>query len=73
MNIIIKNITDEKIAQALQLIRNNGGTVSGASFAITGVFGSYAKSGNDLIVTIDSKPFYISNGMIESKLKEFFN
>lgn len=70
---IIKNITDEKIARALQSIRDNGGIVNASSFAIKGISGTYVKSGQDLIVTINSKPWYVSEGMIESKLEEFFN
>lgn len=69
---IINNITEEKINRALQLIKDNGGTVTATGFSVKGIEGMYSRRGNDLIVEITLKPWYIPGSVIENKVKEFF-
>ena len=70
--VVINNVTDEKITKAMTDIKSNGGTVIGNTFAVSGVEGSYSQSGSTLTITITKKPWLASEGMIESKLREYF-
>ena len=66
--------TKEKFDHGKSLVKENGGTFyTDNSFEVSGVEGSYHFDGEILTITIDSKPFLASWGMIESKLNEFFN
>lgn len=49
------------------------GDTSSGTFSGKGVYGSYsAVSGGKVRVTITKKPFYAPDGIIESKVREFF-
>lgn len=67
----------EILSKAKNAVESQGGIFNGdetsGSFSVT-VFGntikgSYINSGNKLQITIDSKPMFVSCGMIESFLK----
>ena len=69
-----KGITQDKVIKAEKAIKANGGNVYvGDTFSIMGVKGGYVLNGDILIVCITDKPWLASWGMIEGKLKEFFN
>ena len=72
MKYILENVSDEKVEEGRQMIKQQGGSISDTSFEVKGVSGRYAKDGNDLIVVIDDKPWLASWDLIKSKLKEFF-
>lgn len=72
MQINIDNVTDAKITQAFSAIRNKGGTVNDAGFNVKGIVGTYSRAGNRLTINIMSKPWYIPEAVLESKLREFF-
>ncbi len=65
------------IARAEALAKANGIRFSGDGdagvFSGMGAAGSYQRRGQDLTITVDKKPIFVSWGMIEAQLKEFFS
>lgn len=71
MQVVIADVTPEKIQRGRAEITGNGGTVSGNNFSVNGVAGRYFLNGNTLTIVIDSKSWY-PESMIESELRKFF-
>lgn len=68
------NTTEEKVNEGIGLVKQNGGVFyKDGTFEISGVEGKTHFSNNVLTVLITNKPFLASWGMIETKLKSFFN
>jgi len=69
-------VTDKQFMKAKLLIMDNGDLyVEGEThyFVVSGVKGSFYKDGDEIFITIRSKPLLASWSMIEEKLDEFFN
>ena len=71
----IYKITDEELAKAKNLIRENGGTIyKDGNFEVKGVEGHFRRlEEGRMKITITDKPWLASWRMIEDKLDEFFN
>ena len=72
MKYIFKNISANKIDEAMNAIKQEGGRISSNAFSIKGVEGRYKLDGETLIIVIDDKPWLASWDMIEEKLNEYF-
>ena len=66
------------IEKARQAVESNGGTFVGdygyGTFSGSGIQGEYRKlmGGDSYVVTITKKPWLVSCGYIEGKIKEYF-
>ena len=70
------DITVKDVPSALKKAKNEGapifGDESGGKFDGSGVKGNYTVSGNNVHITIDSKPLIATENMIKKKIKEYF-
>ncbi len=65
--------TQEKFSEGLSLVRQEGGMITeNGSFSVNGVKGNITFDGELLVINITDKSFLATDGMIESKLNEFF-
>ena len=66
----------EVVAEAKKVARENGANFSGneryGTFSGRGVEGKYQIQDNFAEVTIDKKPFFVPWGLVERKVREFF-
>ena len=70
---IFQNISQVKLDEGKQLVRNKGGKFyTDGSFEVSGVEGRLSYDGSTLTVLITDKPWLASWEMIESELRKFF-
>lgn len=64
------------VRKAENTARANGASLSGdehsGRFSGGGVEGRYERSGTQLTITIESKPFLVSWSLVESRIRGFF-
>lgn len=68
------------VADALKQVREGivakGGTFAFdgkvGSFRVSGVEGLFSLAGSQVTITINKKPFVVSHGLVEGKIREFF-
>lgn len=67
---------DALVKKAQAVAQSNGATFTGdanaGQFSGSGVAGHYQRTGNQLTITIDKKPFIMPWAMVESQIKGFF-
>lgn len=76
MQVVINNVTADKVNKAMAEIVNTGGHVDGDRFSVPTplgqVLGNYSLAGSTLTINITDKPFLVPSGTLESKLRAFF-
>ena len=65
-------VSEEKLKDAIALIKENGEYNSAGHFVVQGIRGEIAYNNEKLEIVISDKPFLASWGMIEDKLNSFF-
>ena len=67
-------VTESKIAEAKRKIVENGGSIEGNEFEVSGVEGSIGEvhSSGRATISITDKPWLASQGYITSEIKKFF-
>lgn len=77
INLPLKGDPHAVLENVRSQIKNRDGEFEGNStngtFSIMGVHGAYEIIGQEAVVTVSKKPFFISEGFIRSEITKYFN